>query len=267
MESLENLETITGFLDTGKDEVMERWGEGEDIAFFFETYMDKETFLEGYGGHIYDYFLGVVRGDKEIGECPFMNKLIDFLRDRQVNVSDVFLVCMHLRQAVIDFILSNTNILLIGVDLRKTLEEVNHVFNQNLAGVLRFYASTVFEQGSGNSLTPQRLLEAVPVPAVTVNEEDEMVHWNDEFAALFGEEEQSRFHELEGGDLRLDGLFVEEKGLLYSTDLMNWKENFVEAGWAYPVRFSLKGSPLFKVKLRPCSGEKGLYVACFVPEG
>jgi len=59
--------------------------------------------VEKYAGGVFDYFIGVIRGEVSIGNCPVMQEFLAYLKNREISANELFEICSHFRRSIIDF--------------------------------------------------------------------------------------------------------------------------------------------------------------------
>ncbi len=132
--------TLSLFIDA-KEFIVKQW-----IAYpplheiLLRHGIEAETFKELFAGTVFDYFLDVIRGEQAIGDCPIMATFLNFLKDRDVTSDELFIICSHLRKAMIDFTYTKE------IENRELLEEINSLFDLNFAGVLKMYSDRIYQK-------------------------------------------------------------------------------------------------------------------------
>ncbi len=102
--------------------------------------IEPELFIKKYASGVFDYFMGVISGDTEIGNCPVMQELLTYLKVREITADELFEICSHFRRAMIDFSYDA------NLNSKKLFDEISYVFDQNFRGILKFYTDTIFNK-------------------------------------------------------------------------------------------------------------------------
>jgi len=97
-------------------------------------------FIDNYAGGVFDYFMGVIAGDVEIGNCPVMQGLLIYLKDREISADELFEICSHFRQAMVDFSYDS------GLNSKELFDEISYIFDKNFRGILKYYTDTIFQK-------------------------------------------------------------------------------------------------------------------------
>lgn len=136
-----NLYKARASFTQSKNEIVTQWISYSVVRATLNGHgISADTFASIYGGDVFEYFMDVIAGEKEIGDCPVMAKLLQFLKDRDISSDELFVICTHFRKSMIDFSYDS------AVNTKGIFDEISYVFDLNFAGVLRMYAATVYEK-------------------------------------------------------------------------------------------------------------------------
>lgn len=102
--------------------------------------IDVQSFLYEYADGVFDYFMGVISDKVEIGECPVMKSLLEYLKDRNISADEVFEICTHFRKAMIYFTYDKK------LNSKELFDEMSYIFDKNLKGILKYYTDTIFQK-------------------------------------------------------------------------------------------------------------------------
>ncbi|MBU0721790.1 response regulator [bacterium] len=105
-----------------------------------EHKIEPEKFIRDYAGGVFDYFMGVISGDVEIGSCPVMQSLLAYLKDREISADELFELCSHFRRSMIDFTYDA------NINSKESFDEISYIFDKNFKGILKFYTDTLFQR-------------------------------------------------------------------------------------------------------------------------
>ena len=121
-----------------KDQIVSQWLRYEELREVLKRYrIDIARFESDYAGYIFDYFMGVILGDKNIGECPVMVELLNYLKNHDVSADELFILCSNLRRAILEFSYD------LGVNTKELFMESSYIFDQNFSALLRIYADRI----------------------------------------------------------------------------------------------------------------------------
>ncbi len=102
--------------------------------------IDEAYFVEKYASGVFDYFMGVIAGDVEIGNCPVMQELLVYLKNREISADELFEICSHFRRSMVDFSYDAK------LNSKELFDEISYIFDKNFRGILKFYTDTIFQK-------------------------------------------------------------------------------------------------------------------------
>jgi PAS domain S-box-containing protein len=130
----DNVELLT----KGKTEIIKLWlDDKEVIAILDNHHINHGFFLKNYAVEILEYYIGVITGEKNIGDCPVITKLISYLKGKNIKASELFFICNGFKKAVINYFYQ------INLYNKEMLDSIEYIFDQNFAGVLQKYSQSI----------------------------------------------------------------------------------------------------------------------------
>ncbi len=124
-----------------KQEILTEWiHENQCAAILHRHAIDMELFYNYYASNVFDYFIGVVSGEVELGKCPVMGELIDYLKNKEIRSEELFILCTHLKRSVINSTYTY------HIHTQELFESISYLFDQNFAGVLELYTDTIYQK-------------------------------------------------------------------------------------------------------------------------
>jgi len=99
-----------------------------------------EYFIKKYASGVFDYFMGIISGDTEIGHCPVMQELLTYLKKREISADELFEICSHFRRSMVDFSYDAK------LNSKELFDEISYIFDENFKGILKFYTDTIFQK-------------------------------------------------------------------------------------------------------------------------
>ncbi len=128
-------------LIAAKEHILSEWMAFDEPLQVLEGHDIKaDYFIDHFAGGVFDYFMDVIKGVKEIGDCPVMAKLLEYLKDRDISADELFVICSHFRKAVLDFSYDSE------LNSKAMFDEVSYVFDLNFSGVLKHYTGTIYQK-------------------------------------------------------------------------------------------------------------------------
>jgi len=124
-----------------KNSILSQWVSYEAPQKILQLHnIDNDTFLNDYAGGVFDYFMGVIDGTLEIGDCPVIHSLLAYLKDRDIRADELFEICSHFRRSMIDFTYD------VKLDSKDIFDEISYMFDKNFKGVLQHYTDTIYQK-------------------------------------------------------------------------------------------------------------------------
>lgn len=99
-----------------------------------------DSFIDKYASGVFDYFMGVIAGEVEIGDCPVMQNLLMYLKGKEIKADELFEICSHFRRSIVDFTYDA------NLNSKELFDEISFLFDKNFQGVLRFYSDTIYQK-------------------------------------------------------------------------------------------------------------------------
>jgi len=127
--------------EENKNHILHQWISYEDpkkILHFHD--IDAAYFQDYYASGVFDYFMSVIKREKELGDCPVMKELLSYLKDRDVSANELFIICSHFRKSMVDFSYDEK------INSKTLFDEISYVFDENFSGVLKLYTDTIFQK-------------------------------------------------------------------------------------------------------------------------
>ncbi len=136
MSGNDGLNRIAFFLKRHEEKIVLLWLHEPSLVEIFKTHhISRQKFKPKFGLGIIGYFIDVLQGTQKVGECPMMNRFIDYMLHKQITVSEVFLICVALHRTLQRYLYSSG---IVNVDHPEGIA-LSGVFDQNLSGVLSYF--------------------------------------------------------------------------------------------------------------------------------
>jgi len=124
-----------------KEAILEQWVSYESPKKILKLHdIDEKYFLEKYASGVFDYFMGVIAGELEIGNCPVMQELLAYLKFREIGADELFEICSHFRRSMLDISYD------VEMNSKELFDEISYIFDKNFRGILKFYTDTIFKK-------------------------------------------------------------------------------------------------------------------------
>jgi len=124
-----------------KDKILQQWVKYESPKEILAQHeIDADFFIKNYAGGVFDYFMGVISGERAIGNCPIMQELLTYLKFREIGADELFEICSHFRRSMLDVSYD------IGLNSKELFDELSFIFDKNFRGILKYYTDTIFQK-------------------------------------------------------------------------------------------------------------------------
>ena len=140
-EIIPHLTQVQELFIASKSEILNQWVSYDSPKGILKLHnIDEKFFLDKYASGVFDYFMGVITGEREIGNCPVMQELLAYLKFREISADELFEICSHFRRSMIDFSYDS------GLNSKELFSEISYIYDMNFRGILKFYTDTIFEK-------------------------------------------------------------------------------------------------------------------------
>lgn len=128
-------------LSHAKSSILDEWTSQQQCALILERHHINATwFKTQYASAVFDYFMGVVEGKAELGQCPVMKEFIDYLKNQEIRSDELFLLCSHFKRSVVNATYR------LGIDSQPLFEGISFLFDTNFSTVLALYNDTIYQK-------------------------------------------------------------------------------------------------------------------------
>ncbi|MCW9026436.1 MAG: diguanylate cyclase, partial [Thiovulaceae bacterium] len=139
-----NLYKVIDSIESDRVKIADEWMRVEIVSDIFKKYkISIKKFKENFAIKILEYFISVVREEKEVGDCPIMSKFVNYMIDKNITPKQVFQICMGVRKSLRTYIFDKDYTL---EEMKGILLETADLFDANLAGVLEIFTSLYEKQ-------------------------------------------------------------------------------------------------------------------------
>jgi diguanylate cyclase (GGDEF)-like protein/PAS domain S-box-containing protein len=179
--------TLYNYIDRfrqSKAAVLDEWVSYVDVVEIFKRHeIEPDYFVSLFGTHIFDYYISIIEGKNQLGNCPVMTQYLNFLNNRNVSPDELFSICTHFRKSLTTFTYTA------GIASNALHKELNYIADKNLQGVLKRFHAIYFQQSSTCEMERRGLIEAQKIAKIGHWEYDireNYLFWSDETYRIFG---------------------------------------------------------------------------------
>ena len=124
-----------------KDEILQEWVSQKQCASILGAHgINPQLFKDKYAAQVFDYFMGVVAGDVELGQCPVMKEFIEYLKNQEIRSDELFLLCTYFKRSMVNSTYT------LEINSQGLFESISYLFDMNFAGVLTLYTDTIYQK-------------------------------------------------------------------------------------------------------------------------
>ena len=125
----------------GEKEIIHKWVHHEEVEVVLVSHgIDAETFATRYAHDVFQYFVGVIGGVTQMGDCPIMATFLEYLKDRDITSDELYVICSHFRKAMFDYLCE------VDMNANELFSRITYIFDRNFAGVLKMYSGRLYEK-------------------------------------------------------------------------------------------------------------------------
>ncbi|MEA3553831.1 MAG: PAS domain S-box protein [Campylobacterota bacterium] len=135
-----NLKKNLALLKESKINIMQSWISNEDVLKVLTKYdISKEVFIKDYAFGIFEYYIGILENSFLTGDCPVIDNLLNFLKEKDIGTDELFVICAGFKNALIEFIYVN------DINSLEIQKDIIYIYEKNFEGVLKKYNQTILE--------------------------------------------------------------------------------------------------------------------------
>ncbi len=132
MDDFSEIRKITSQINSEKTSICKDWVECENISEVFKrTGLSKTKFQKFFAPKVIDYFIDVANDKEKIGNCPIIGVMLTVFHKLNLQIDDIFLICVNLKNRLNDIAVNSSNIQL--------SHEINYILDRNFEGVIKEY--------------------------------------------------------------------------------------------------------------------------------
>ncbi|MDP3118908.1 MAG: hypothetical protein Q8N01_00640 [Sulfuricurvum sp.] len=130
---------LADLLKTHHADVLNKWLQNLRVQSVLKRNgINPIFFIKHFGSRVLDYFIGVLRREKEPGQCPVVMVMLKFFSERCILLDDIYQICSGMKNSVVSILLDN-GIVHSDVKFATAVE----LFDANFSGVIREYNKTM----------------------------------------------------------------------------------------------------------------------------
>ncbi len=125
---------IINDLILNKELISKIWTDKESVHERLQSHMiDVEYFRKHYAIKVIEYFLDVIKGDAKIGNCPVIFVMLDFFKNKDLALEDIFIICVQFKNTITSYILKRYSF------NQELFDDFSLILDKNFEGVIINY--------------------------------------------------------------------------------------------------------------------------------
>lgn len=140
-EIFQSILAVKDQLIVRKEPILNEWVSEQSCSeILLRHEIDSPLFVREYASNVFDYFMGVVSGEVELGRCPVMAELIDYLKNRDLRADELFTLCTNFKKSVLNATYQ------FSFNSQELFNAISYLFDQNFSSLLGLYTDTIFQK-------------------------------------------------------------------------------------------------------------------------
>ena len=140
-ERIAHLKKVKNVFVASKIDILNQWVSYVSVKEILSLHeINENEFIEKYASGVFDYFMGVIAGNRCIGDCPVMQEFLAYLKFREISADELFEICSNFRRSMIEFTY------VAKINSKEIFEEISFIFDKNFKGILKYYTDSIFQR-------------------------------------------------------------------------------------------------------------------------
>lgn len=128
------LQAKTDAIESDLEAIVTAWVNSELAAEKFkQNTINRKFFARHFGIRVIGHLLNVIKGTVKPGQCPVMTVMLVFFKEKQIPLSDIFIICSSLRERLVEYFMER------GELSQGLYRELSFLIDRNFEGVIREY--------------------------------------------------------------------------------------------------------------------------------
>ncbi len=121
-------------IENNKEEILDLWMRYEIVQEKLKkNTFDIDFFKDKFASKVFDYALSVVNEKNKAENCPVIGVLLMLFKKKNIPLSDIFIICVHLKNSLLHFAYKNSFL------NHDTIKEISLLMDYSFEGVINEY--------------------------------------------------------------------------------------------------------------------------------
>ncbi len=173
------LKSHIDLLKKHKVSIMHFWISNEGVVRILNKYgIKKEYFIKRFAFGIFDYYVAILEEKCDIGDCPVIEELLEYLSGKSVGLDELFVICAGFKNGLIDFVYES------GIHSYELQKEIIYIYERNFEGVAKKYTRSLTEVSNKLAVSDHLINENIIMS--TTDKEGIITSVSDAFCGISG---------------------------------------------------------------------------------
>ena len=129
-----NLTQELEFFESHKEDILDLWFGYEIVGQKLSQHsINARFYREKFASKVFDFAMSVLHKRNEAGNCPVIGVMLMLFKKKNIPLSDIFLICVHFKNAMLQFTLQHNKL---SVEM---FDEIALLIDKNFEGVIQEY--------------------------------------------------------------------------------------------------------------------------------
>lgn len=135
-------------IEDNKELILEMWMGYEIVQTkLAQNTMDVTFFRDKFATKVFDFATSILRGENKTGDCPVIGVMLMLFKKKNIPLSDVYMICVHLKNALLHFAYKNS---ILNDD---SIKELCMLMDYNFEGVINEYVLLYYNDSGIKKIT------------------------------------------------------------------------------------------------------------------
>ena len=127
-------------LEENKDYILDGWLKYSIVQqTLYRHSIGLDFYKDKFASKVFDYAIGVIKEKNQLGACPVISVMLMLFKKKKIPLSDVFIICVHLKNMLLEFMLVKSLL------DKNILDEVSKLMDYNFKGVIDDYVALYYK--------------------------------------------------------------------------------------------------------------------------